>query len=95
MTYADSESKDYEALLNDDEFLREPALTPREKHTRAWTLIHTTVLLAYSLLFAFLLYKQMNTVKCWQGTELIYCTSLDQERYQTTDLLNQPLPEKH
>jgi hypothetical protein len=95
MTYADGDIKDFEALLHDDEFPRAPAIVEREKHTRRWTLIHMTVLLTYSLLFAFLLHMQMNTVKCLRGHELIYCMCFDEEYRKITDPPNQPLGQRH
>jgi hypothetical protein len=76
MTYADHGSKDYEALLQNEELSDEPKLVLREKSPRSWALIHSLVLLTYSLLFTSLLYYQLQKpVPRVQTSSLIYCTS--------------------
>lgn len=74
MTYADHGSKDYEALLSDDEPLPEPGPILRDVRSRSWALTHLIFLTTYSLLFVFLVYKETNIVKFWQAQDLISCT---------------------
>ncbi|KAF8864295.1 hypothetical protein BDZ45DRAFT_737301 [Acephala macrosclerotiorum] len=72
MTYADSDSKDYEALLYDDESLGESTVPSIRERPRSWILIHSLVLLSYSLLFAFLVYRQTSTENCPYSPALIH-----------------------
>jgi hypothetical protein len=76
MTYADRDSKDYEALLTSEESgsIQEETLASLEKRPRSWAVIHVTVLVAYTLLFAFLIYLQSGEVSCTRGPDLIHCT---------------------
>lgn len=76
MTYADGDSEDYEALLYSDEFSLDPVHSAREGPHRPWALIHAIVLLAYTLIFALLLYHRANIDSCRYDYVLIHCESL-------------------
>ncbi|CZR53973.1 uncharacterized protein PAC_03856 [Phialocephala subalpina] len=78
MTYADGDSKDYEALLYDDESLGESAIIPVKERSRSWPLVYSLILLSYSLLFAFMVYHQTDTAKC-NSPAPIHCGCLDHD----------------
>lgn len=76
MTYADGDSKDYEALLYDDEPLEGPKVSSLRERPRSWAFVHTVVLLSNSVLFGFLVYRQMYIGICNYTSAFIHCKSL-------------------